>query len=190
MSLYHSDLYSLKISSVSFSSFSVSYLQQVYTPQFLLWLHFFNFFIFSVSGISSSPTVYFSALCRWFSSHSFSDLSADNYSFSLTLDPYFWLAAGCDSIQYLSSSLCTNLELIVLSKCTFSLFLLFNTTVSPLITQEKNTGIISYSSLSFSMTLSWLSSSLHASLIYLLHHSISMPISLVKVVSCLNSWRT
>lgn len=126
----------------------------------------------------------------WFPSYSLSGLSADIYTFTLTLDPYFWLAAGHDC-QHVSSSFCISLELIFSSKCTFCLFLFFNTIVFPLITQEQNMDIISYSCLFFTMTFSWLSKSLHAnSLVCVLHHSISMPISLVEVISCPDSSTT
>lgn len=75
MSLYHSDFFcSLKISSVSISSFSASYLQQVIYPNILFKVPFFSFcfsifclwdFVFSHNLLFSSMQMILKSLSFW-----------------------------------------------------------------------------------------------------------------------------
>lgn len=91
------------ISSISFSSSSASYLQQMYiTPVLFKVAFFFFFYIFCLWNFVFSHNLLFSSMQIILKLLPF-------WSFCLFLSPYFWLAAG-HYCQYLSGSLCTSLN--------------------------------------------------------------------------------
>lgn len=170
------------ISSISFSSSSASYLQQMYITPVLFKVAFFFLFLHFLSlEFCLLPQSTFQLYANYSKVTPFLVFLLISFSVFLT---------GCWTLLPISIRFIVyKPEPIFSYRCNFCLFLFFNTIVFPLVTQEQNIGIICYSWVSFTMTFSWLSNSLHAnSLIYILHHSISMPTSLVKLISCPNSW--